>query len=120
MALSKIVMDHMKQSGSIVQDVPNAHSHAAALKDRLREAAGSSGRAVLATKHRASPVQEAKERLARRPAPRPGLYAPYTGKTLQLSRVARLARSTGKDAEVLNSEAQLIEDWLEAQREVAQ
>ncbi|MBO9879689.1 plasmid mobilization protein [Xanthomonas sp. D99] len=34
--------------------------------------------------------------------------------------MTRLARSTGKDAEVLNAEAQLIEDWLEAQREVAQ
>ncbi|KLC01229.1 plasmid mobilization protein, partial [Xanthomonas perforans] len=35
--------------------------------------------------------------------------------------MTRLARSSGrKDAEVLNAEAQLIEDWLEAQREVAQ
>ncbi|UXA69441.1 MobA/MobL family protein [Xanthomonas prunicola] len=120
LALSKIVMDHMKQSGSIVQEVPNAHSHAAALKDRVREAAGSGESAAFATKHRVSPVQEAKERLARQPAPRSGLYTPYTGKTLQLSRVTRLALSTGKDAEVLNAEAQLIEDWLEAQREVAQ
>ncbi|KOR45011.1 plasmid mobilization protein [Xanthomonas oryzae] len=35
--------------------------------------------------------------------------------------MTRLARSSGRqDAEVLNAEAQLIEDWLEAQREVAQ
>ncbi|WP_103093314.1 plasmid mobilization protein [Xanthomonas citri pv. anacardii] len=35
--------------------------------------------------------------------------------------MTRLARSSGRqDAEVLNQEAQLIEDWLEAQREVAQ
>ncbi|WP_244667869.1 plasmid mobilization protein, partial [Xanthomonas sp. D-99] len=103
-----------------VQTFPKAHSHAAALKDRLREAAGSVEGAALRAKHKVSPVQEAKERLARQPAPRSGLYTPYTGKTLHLSRVTRLARSTGKDAEVLNAEAQLIEDWLEAQREVAQ
>ncbi|WP_045760740.1 MobA/MobL family protein [Xanthomonas albilineans] len=120
MALSKIVMDHMKQCGSIVQDVPNAHSHAAALRHRVREATGSGESAAFATRHSVSPVQEAKERLARQPAPRSGLYTSYSGKTLQLSRVMRLARSTGKDAEVLNVEAQLIEDWLEAQREVAQ
>jgi hypothetical protein len=66
-------------------------------------------------------VQQIKERLARQPAPRPGLYTHYTGKTLQLSRVTRLGRSSGRpDSEVLNAEAQLIEDWLEAQREVAQ
>ncbi|WP_324250678.1 plasmid mobilization protein [Xanthomonas vesicatoria] len=35
--------------------------------------------------------------------------------------MTRLARSSGRpDSEVLNQEAQLIEDWLEAQREVAQ
>ncbi|KFA36941.1 hypothetical protein [Xanthomonas vasicola] len=35
--------------------------------------------------------------------------------------MTRLARSSGrKDADVLNAEAQLIEDWLEAQREAAQ
>ncbi|OOW68899.1 plasmid mobilization protein [Xanthomonas cissicola] len=35
--------------------------------------------------------------------------------------MTRLARSSGRqDAELLNAQAQLIEDWLEAQREVAQ
>ncbi|MFA4493842.1 plasmid mobilization protein, partial [Xanthomonas perforans] len=66
-------------------------------------------------------VRQIKERLARAPAPSAGLYTPYSGQTRHLGRVTRLARSSGrKDAEVLNAEAQLIEDWLEAQREVAQ
>ncbi|OQP71700.1 hypothetical protein [Xanthomonas phaseoli] len=33
--------------------------------------------------------------------------------------MTRLARATGKDAEVLNQEAELIEQWLEAQHETA-
>lgn len=33
--------------------------------------------------------------------------------------MTRLARATGKDAEVLNQEAELIEQWLEAQHEMA-
>ncbi|ASY85576.1 plasmid mobilization protein [Xanthomonas citri pv. malvacearum] len=39
--------------------------------------------------------------------------------TRQASKVTRLARATGKGAEVLNQEAELIEQWLEAQHETA-
>ncbi|WP_355608348.1 plasmid mobilization protein [Xanthomonas cannabis] len=39
--------------------------------------------------------------------------------TRQASKVTRLARATGKDAEVLNQQAELIEQWLEAQHEIA-
>ena len=38
---------------------------------------------------------------------------------LHLGRVARLGRSQGRDADVLNSEAALIEEWLAAQQEAA-
>ncbi|MCT8278617.1 MobA/MobL family protein [Xanthomonas translucens] len=122
-ALSNIVAMHMKASGTPLQPVPPSHSHASALRDRARAqtSAGSKKHPAQVRARVAERVQQIKERLARQPAPRPGLYTPYTGKTLQLSRVTRLARSSGrKDAEVLNAEAQLIEDWLEAQREVAQ
>jgi hypothetical protein len=42
--------------------------------------------------------------------------SPYA---IHLQRVGKIARSQGKGAEVLNIEAELIEAWLEAQREVA-
>ncbi|RXD80066.1 MobA/MobL family protein, partial [Xanthomonas perforans] len=124
LALSKLVAEHMKKSGSFVHEVPPSHSHAAALRDRANakesglegRAAGGQGRLSGAER-----VRQIKERLARAPAPSAGLYTPYSGQTRHLGRVTRLARSSGrKDAEVLNAEAQLIEDWLEAQREVAQ
>lgn len=38
---------------------------------------------------------------------------------LRLGRLARIARTQGKDAQVLNEQAQLIEEWLAAQQEVA-
>ncbi|CAD7717356.1 hypothetical protein LMG31884_25580 [Xanthomonas hydrangeae] len=124
LALSTLVAEHMKKSGSLVHEVPPSHSHAAALRDRANakesglegRAAGGPGRLSGAER-----VRQIKERLARAPAPSAGLYTPYSGQTRHLGRVTRLARSSGrKDAEVLNAEAQLIEDWLEAQREVAQ
>ncbi|WP_033007251.1 MobA/MobL family protein [Xanthomonas oryzae] len=124
LALSKIVTEHMKKSGSLVHDVPPSHSHAAALRDRANaEASGLKGGTAVGQGRLsgAERVRQIKERLARAPAPRAGLYTPYSGQTRHLGRVTRLARSSGrKDAEVLNAEAQLIEDWLEAQREVAQ
>lgn len=38
---------------------------------------------------------------------------------LHLARVARLSKAQGKDADVLNTEAQLIEEWLATQQEAA-
>ncbi|PZP63144.1 MAG: plasmid mobilization protein [Pseudoxanthomonas spadix] len=124
MALSKIVKDHLKQSGNLIQEVPNAHSHAAALRDRTRAHASIStvnGDSEQVRPRAAERIQQIKERLARQAAPRSGIYTRYSGQTGHLSRVTRLARASGrKDAEVLNAQAQLIEDWLEAQSEVAQ
>ncbi|MCS3745671.1 cellobiose-specific phosphotransferase system component IIA [Xanthomonas arboricola] len=124
LALSKLVAEHMKKSGSFVHEVPPSHSHAAAIRDRAnaKEPGLKGGTAVGQGKlSGAERVRQIKERLARAPAPSSGLYTPYSGQTRHLGRVTRLARSSGrKDAEVLNAEAQLIEDWLEAQREVAQ
>ncbi|KDE91752.1 hypothetical protein DF40_001660 [Stenotrophomonas maltophilia M30] len=34
--------------------------------------------------------------------------------------MVRLARSTGRDADILNAESELIEQWLESQRQAAQ
>ncbi|CAD0314057.1 MobA/MobL family protein [Xanthomonas hortorum] len=124
LSLSKLVAEHMKKSGGLVHEVPPSHSHAAALRDRANaQASGLDGRTAVGQIRLsgAERVRQIKERLARAPAPRPGLYTPYSGQTRHLGRVTRLARSSGRqDAELLNAEAQLIEDWLEAQREVAQ
>nr|WP_017117757.1 hypothetical protein [Xanthomonas vasicola]MDO6953939.1 plasmid mobilization protein [Xanthomonas vasicola] len=124
LALSKLVAEHMKKSGSFVHEVPPSHSHAAALRDRANaKDSGLEGRVAVRQGRLsgAERVRQIKERLARAPAPRAGLYTPYSGQTRHLGRVTRLARSSGrKDADVLNAEAQLIEDWLEAQREAAQ
>ncbi|MEA9562229.1 MobA/MobL family protein [Xanthomonas campestris] len=124
LALSKVVAEHMKKSGSFVHEVPPSHSHAAALRDRANaKKSGLEGRTAVGRGRLsgAERVRQIKERLARAPAPSSGLYTPYSGQTRHLGRVTRLARSSGRpDSEVLNQEAQLIEDWLEAQREVAQ
>lgn len=122
--LSRVVAARMKASGAFVQPVPPLHSHAAALRDRARARTSTSEdnrNSEQARPRTAERIQQIKERLARQPAPRSGLYTRYSGRTGHLSRVTRLARASGrKDAEVLNAQAQLIEDWLEAQREVAQ
>lgn len=50
------------------------------------------------------------------PAPRPTPVVPGQGPSalgLYLSRYARIARSRGHDAEVLNSQAELIEEWID-------
>lgn len=38
---------------------------------------------------------------------------------LQLSRMGRISKSSGNDAELLNAQARLIEDWLASQVELA-
>lgn len=120
MSLSRILMAHMKRSGGVLHDAPKNHNHAAALRELRREQLGKDSDAgVPARGATGNPVSQAMNRLAGASVPR-GIHTAYSGQTRHLSRVARLARSTGKDAEMLNAEAKLIENWLEAQREVAQ
>ncbi|HDS1832067.1 TPA: MobA/MobL family protein [Stenotrophomonas maltophilia] len=120
MSLSRILMAHMKLSGGVLHHTPSKHNHAAALRELRREQLGKDSDAGLPSRDAmGNPVSQAKNRLAGASVPK-GIHTAYSGQTRHLSRVARLARSTGKDAEMLNAEAKLIEDWLEAQREVAQ
>lgn len=100
------------------QDVPEGHSHAAALRDRAN-AAGLRAQQAGAG-HPRDVVDRVREHfLDRRPIAARS-FDQYSRQTLHLSRVQRITRASGRDAEVLNAEAKLIEDWLEAQREVAQ
>lgn len=99
--------------------VPDGHSHAAALLDRAREKDKLTPQHVRAS-HPRDVVQRVREHLLdRRPIAARG-FDQYSRQTLHLSRVQRITRASGRDVEVLNAEAKLIEDWLEAQREVAQ
>ncbi|MBV6864034.1 MobA/MobL family protein [Xanthomonas euvesicatoria] len=100
----------------LVHDVPASHSHEAALRDRAREKGQGSfvrqesrrfDEQLYPNRHR--PSQQVLNRI----------HARYSPLTRQASKVTRLARATGKDAEVLNQEAELIEQWLEAQHETA-
>ncbi|WP_139370417.1 MobA/MobL family protein, partial [Xanthomonas axonopodis] len=93
----------------LVHDVPASHSHEAALRDRAREKGQGSfvrqesrrfDEQLYPNRHR--PSQQVLNRIHTR-------YSPLTR---QASKVTRLARATGKDAEVLNQEAELIEQWL--------
>jgi len=99
--------------------VPDGHSHAAALRDREKAEesfAAKQGRAS----HPRDVVQRVREHLLDRRPIAARNFDQYSRQTLHLSRVQRITRASGRDAEVLNAEAKLIEDWLEAQREVAQ
>lgn len=73
---------------------PKAVGHEAARTDRVREQAAQTGRADPKPSHSIGP-------------------------RLQLSRLMRIGRSQGKDAEVLNAEAKLIEEWLATQQYIA-
>ncbi|MDQ1063629.1 hypothetical protein QE447_000510 [Stenotrophomonas sp. SORGH_AS282] len=104
------------------QEVPNGHSHGAALRDRVRERRS---RACAGQNHseiRFSPMGHVTPAPVGRPkhplGPRVRQLAPSL--TRHLSRTSRLARSHGRDAEVLNAEAELIEKWLEIQRQAAE
>lgn len=92
-------------------DVPEGHSHAAALRDQAKAAGEGHPRDV---------VKRVREHLLDRRPIAARSFDQYSRQTLHLSRVQRITRASGRDAEVLNAEAKLIEDWLEAQREVAQ
>lgn len=120
-AAMKLVATISAHQDAVVNDpkVPNGHSHAAALRDRARELdklTPQQGRAS----HPRDVVQRVREHfLDSRPVAARS-FDQYSRQTLHLSRVQRITRASGRDAEVLNAEAKLIEDWLEAQREVAQ
>lgn len=92
-------------------DVPEGHSHAAALRDQAKAAGEGHPRDV---------VKRVREHLLDRRPIAARSFDQYSRQTLHLSRVQRITRASGRDADVLNAEAKLIEDWLEAQREVAQ
>lgn len=98
--------------------VPEGHSHAAALRDRAK---AEGFRPQQAEKgHPRDVVKRVREHLLDCRPIAARSFDQYSRQTLHLSRVQRITRASGRDAEVLNAEAKLIEDWLEAQREVAQ
>lgn len=99
---------------------PAGHSHAAALRDRAREgaadpASGPSCQMLGAGQDLRRSMHEPPERIPRDILDfRPSVVA------LRLGRILRLARAQGAGAEILNAQAELIEEWLESQRETAQ
>lgn len=99
-------------------DVPEGHSHAAALRDQAKAAGLRPQQA--GEGHPRDVVKRVREHLLNRRPIAARSFDQYSRQTLHLSRVQRITRASGRDAEVLNAEAKLIEDWLEAQREVAQ
>lgn len=99
-------------------DVPEGHSHAAALRDQAKAAGLRPQQA--GEGHPRDVVKRVREHLLDRRPIAARSFDQYSRQTLHLSRVQRITRASGRDAEVLNAEAKLIEDWLEAQREVAQ
>lgn len=99
-------------------DVPESHSHAAALRDQAKAAGLRPQQA--GEEHPRDVVKRVREHLLDRRPIAARSFDQYSRQTLHLSRVQRITRASGRDAEVLNAEAELVEDWLEAQREVAQ
>ncbi|MBV6872149.1 MobA/MobL family protein [Xanthomonas euvesicatoria] len=106
--LTKLVSN--RASRNMIHGVPKGHSHQLALDDfqRERQAQTSCG----SNNFNASAKQSYSEI--------PSAPSFYTGLTRQVSGVARIARSQGKDAEILNKEAELIEKWIKAQQDVAE
>jgi hypothetical protein len=90
---------------------PAGHSHAHALRDAFAEAV---------QKFEARPPAAAPSltRMEARRRSWPRMTAEPSPVALRLAKGARLARAQGRDAELLNAEADLIEAWLETQREV--
>ena len=103
-------------------EVPQGHSHGAALRDRLRERRSRACAGQNNSEIRFSPIGHVTAGPVGRPkhplGPRVRQSAPNL--TRHLSRTARLTRSQGRDAEVLNAEAELIEKWLDVQRQAAE
>jgi len=94
------------QDAKFVHPVPEGHSHEAALRDRNGEG-HSPWKTVNSPEQQSSTVRDR-------------IHTRYNPLTRQVSKVSRLSRSKGASAEVLNKQAELIEQWLEAQREVAE
>ncbi|WP_447594352.1 MobA/MobL family protein [Stenotrophomonas rhizophila] len=119
-AAMKLVATISAHQAALINDpeVPQGHSHAAALRDRASAAGLRPQQAGEA--HPRDVVKRVREHLLDRRPTAARSFDQYSRQTLHLSRVQRITRASGRDAEVLNAEAKLIEDWLEAQREVAQ
>jgi hypothetical protein len=119
-AAMKLVATISAHQAALINDpeVPEGHSHAAALRDRAN-ATGLRSRQA-GEGHPRDVVKRVREHLLDRRSIAARSFDQYSRQTLHLSRVQRITRASGRDAEVLNAEAKLIEDWLEAQREVAQ
>lgn len=105
------VISRRAQKAIAAHGLPAAHSHQVALADRARE------RAALSQ----TPDGQAKaSALSQVSGKRIMPSAVPVGITRRISRVVRLARSMGRDANILNAESELIEQWLESQRQAAQ
>ncbi|EKT4440947.1 plasmid mobilization protein [Stenotrophomonas maltophilia] len=105
------IVSRRLQAAVLTHGVPEGHSHQAALADRAREQVGLAHRSGERTTAAASTYPSG-ERIMPTAVP--------VGITRRISRVVRLARSTGRDADILNAESELIEQWLESQRQAAQ
>ncbi|WP_236546194.1 MobA/MobL family protein [Stenotrophomonas sp. 364] len=119
-AAMKLVATISAHQAALINDpeVPEGHSHAAALRDQAKAAGLKPQQA--GEGHPRNVVNRVREHLLDRRPNAARSFDQYSRQTLHLSRVQRITRASGRDAEVLNAEAKLIEDWLEAQREVAQ
>jgi hypothetical protein len=105
------IISRRLQAAGLTHGVPEGHSHQSALADRARE------QAVLPEETPGRGNTEGKT------GPVGGRIMPTAvpvGITRRISRVMRLARATGQDADVLNAEVELVEQWLESQRQAAQ
>lgn len=90
----------------VLVETPPQHSHGSAMADRIAA-------------RRANPPQKAPVVWGRQARPRKAGQPSYTA--LRLGRLGRIARAQGGNgAEVLNSEAELIEQWLAAQTAAAE
>lgn len=120
-AAMKLVATISAHQAALINDpeVPEGHSHASALRDRAKAENGLTPKQGIVS-HPRDVVQRVREHLLDRRPIAARSFDQYSRQTLHLSRVQRITRASGRDAEVLNAEAKLIEDWLEAQREVAQ
>lgn len=119
-AAMKLVATISAHQAALINDpkVPEGHSHAAALRDQAKAAGLRPQQAGKG--HPRDVVNRVREHLLDRRPIAARSFDQYSRQTLHLSRVQRITRASGRDSEVLNAEAKLIEDWLEAQREVAQ
>ncbi len=103
-------------------EAPQGHSHGAALRDRLRERRSRACAGKNNSEIRFCPMGHVTPGPVGRPKHPlgPSVRQSAPNLTRHLSRTTRLARSHGRDAEVLNAEAVLIEKWLEVQRQAAE